>query len=220
MKNFFNKENLYKLLSIFFFGLIIRLLINNINNLITIIYLLPSFLFDNQSNYMLLTDIKKEFIVHYSVNEFPEIPNIFNTDNGESSNNQQQNNGENSQTNSGKSSEGNETPKELFDQGYIPVGRRWKNITLFKSCNNRDLRDFYTWIRSYGFNIMFNDQEWDEFIAKLKESSISPRVDKDIKQKILEALPSRLKIEYHTYAYQYPGGIIAQAYCKENPYDF
>jgi hypothetical protein len=124
MKNFFNKENLYKLLSIFFFGLIIRLLINNINNLITIIYLLPSFLFDNQSNYMLLTDIKKEFIVHYSVNEFPEIPNIFNTDNGESSNNQQQNNGENSQTNSGKSSEGNETPKELFDQGYIPVGRR------------------------------------------------------------------------------------------------
>jgi len=220
MKNFFYKENFYKLLSIFFFGLIIRLLINNINTLITIIYLLPSFLFDNQSNYMLLTDIKKEFIVHYSVNEFPEIPNIFNTDNGESSNNQQQNNGENSQANSGKSSKGNETLKELFDRGCIFTDKSWKDITIFKSCKNRDLRDLYTWIRSYGHNPIFNENEWEEFITKLKESNVSLKVDNDIKQKILKALPSHLKLQYHNYAYQYPGGVIERGFCKENPYNF
>jgi hypothetical protein len=114
MKNIFNIQNLYKLGYIFIIGLILRLLINNINSIFIFISLI--FTYDNTFNYMLLIDIKEEFFINHFVDQFSEIPNIFNADNKE----------ENIQEDKSEL----KTPKNftaeeyLFNHGYIKEGNK------------------------------------------------------------------------------------------------
>jgi len=81
MDNIFNKHNFYKLICIFFMGLITRLFINNIGDFFIFAYLIPTIFCHNFFDNLLLIDSQEGFKRKIGFDKLTEIATIFRADN-------------------------------------------------------------------------------------------------------------------------------------------
>jgi len=177
MKNIFTLQTFYKISSVFIIGLIIRLLINNFGNLFLFIPLIFTNLINENSNYMLLLDSKKDNLINFFYKPSIKLPNTFNADNSDNSS----------------------TSYENY-QKFISTGNKEFTSKMLLDKSKSYLNEF---LIQYEGSIHLSPTEKQNLYLKL--AKINP--GQNTKEEIFNALPDRLKPFYETFLAKKEGRI-------------
>lgn len=169
MKNIFTLQTFYKISSIFIIGLIIRLLINNFGNLFLFIPLIFTNFINENSNYMLLMDSKKDNLINFFYKPSIKLPNTFNVDNNDNSS----------------------TSYENY-QKFISTGNKEFTSKMLLDKSKNYLNEFLTHYKEATHLTPIEKQNIYIKLAKLNS-------EQNTKKEIFDALPDRLKPFYEAF---------------------